>query len=114
MFLVAYEFTSDSSRALEKSMRGNQSNFAFRNIVALRFNNEFLVSDAKIPFKNSFTSNDHTIFHSTNTNIWDTNKTITQGWYGKAPESKNNWKAVTEDGYIIIDIYSDASVTINR
>ena len=69
MIRVADEFTSDASRALEKSLRDNQYNSSVRNIVALIINDKCLVSEAKISFNNSFAFNYHTIFHSTKTEI---------------------------------------------
>ena len=82
MILVADELTSDSSRALEQSMRANKSNFAVRNIASLISNDKYLVSDKKIPFKNSSLFNDHNIYNSTKTKIKDrcdgTNKITTR------------------------------------
>ena len=71
MTFVVDEFTSDYSRALEQSLRDNNYNFAVRNIVALGLNDKCLVSDAKIPLRKPFAFNDHSIFHSTKTNIRD-------------------------------------------
>ena len=47
LILIAYEFTSDISRALEFVLGTNESNFAVRNIVELRFNDKCLVANAK-------------------------------------------------------------------
>ena len=97
MILIVYEFTSDDSRALEQSLK-----FAVVNIVALKSYNKCMVFDAKISFKNYFAFNDHTIFHSTKTNIRDrcdgTNNTTMWGWYGKdVPWIKNNQESSPED-----------------
>ena len=65
MILVADQFSSDASRALEQLLRANQTKFSVKKILLLRFNKKCLIYDAKIPFTIHFTFNDHTIFHST-------------------------------------------------
>ena len=71
MILVSYEFTSDATRALGKSMRANILKFVARNIFELRFDDKCLFSNEKIPFNNSFALNDQTILHPTKTKIRD-------------------------------------------
>ena len=83
MILVADEFTSGASGALEKSLGANQSNFLVSNIVAFIFNDKCLVNNVKRPFKNYFDLNDHTICHSNKAKTSDrcdgTNKITMQG-----------------------------------
>ena len=89
MILVAYEFTSYSSRVIGQSLRAKQSNFSVRNIVALRYNDKCMVSNVKIPFNNYFAFNDHTICHYAKTKIRDrcdgTNKSLREGDMAELP-----------------------------